>query len=214
MTFPRVHHADYFSDSGPVDGTVLVNSHSDAIEALQALGAYVGPVAGLPVPGTPGQIGIMTDQPGPSNFYQMVVWDAGDWQSLDASDYQARAVFGTFAAITATTTKIDGALAFASDQSDATYFWHAAAWHSIVDAVARSAAATAQTAANTAQSTANGAAADAGTALLLYPVFGVGTPTATSQPTDGTVVNYYDTTAATYVHYVFNPGVGAFHQVA
>ncbi len=88
MTFPRVFHSDLFSDSGPVDGTVLVNAHSDAIEALQATDTIVTDSATLGgVTGANGQAAYVTD----SGSHLALVWDAavaggpGDWSSVRAA---------------------------------------------------------------------------------------------------------------------------------
>jgi len=85
MTFPRVFHSDLFSDSGPVDGTVLVNSHSDAIEALQAEATLSGHGAPVAAGTAVGQTYYDLDAP-----MQPYAWDGANWYQDAAVDTVAR----------------------------------------------------------------------------------------------------------------------------
>lgn len=181
-------------------------------QVIAASRPYVGPSSGLTAGTVDGQLAFATDLPGPVFFYEALIWAAGDWQFITAYDATAHPVWGTHASITATTGVSQGQLGIATDEANKAYIWDGGtAWLEFIakDPTARTAAANAQTTADGAAATATDAVA---AFVALAPVFGAGTPAATSQPTDGTVVNYYNTAVTPYVHYVFDGS--AFHQVA
>jgi len=176
--------------------------HLDVPAAVVSAGiSYVGPASGLPT-GRDGQFALLSDSPGPTFFYALLVWDAGDWQTVTAVDV-SRSFVNSHAGILATTGSTSGQIAFASDQSYKPYVWNGGSWQDFIatDATARAAAASAASDAAAALGTANDANAFAGT---MYPVFSSGTPAATSQPTDGTVVNYFDTSTTPASEWVFD----------
>lgn len=173
MTFPRVHHADYFSDSGPVDGTVLVNSHSDAIEALQA-GATTTTAAGVVPSDSPADPQVRYDTTSRALF----VYDpsTASWYLGTAPLVGSGSPVGVLTPADRYVTYLD------TDSLYEAWVWDGSNWYhwNAPDALARFYGTAAQ------------------------PLFGTGTPTATSAPVDGSRVYYFDNTSSPYVAWVFD----------
>lgn len=196
MTFPRVHHADYFSDSGPVDGTVLVNSHSDAIEALQATVTLVADQSTVnATTGTDGQIAVVTDSI-PING-ALVVWFMGSWVPI-AQVFEP--LVETAAWVAGNAPVADAQAVFVSDATTpgayAIKVGSGGVWQDVhaIDQTAR-----------------DNFTNIAGAVSALAPTIASGNPTTAGAPLDNTVLYYFDSSTSPYTMWVFDGA--AFQQV-